>query len=424
MPIGPFSTSVQGSCPEGQSERRHRAPGCRLLFLAPQPFFEVRGTPINVRRMVETLAQAGYAIDLVTYPVGEDVDIPGVRILRVPGWPGLRQIPVGPSLRKIPLDGLMALYTFFRLLTRRYAVVHAVEEAALFCPWLLWIRRGTRFVYDMDSSLSDQLRYSGNLKNRRLLAMVEAMERRAVKRADFVLTVCSALTEWVHREVPGARVVQIEDTPMEERFEPDVSEAAELRSQWGGGTGVVLSVYTGNLETYQGVELMLRALADLMGRQQVKGAGWAHRCVVVGGSEPQIATFRGIAQRLGLREPDDIIWAGRMPLTRMPACLAAADILLSPRTKGTNTALKVYGYMQSGRPILATDLPTHRQALDESTALLVPAQPRAFATGWARLITDQPLRERLGSAAAQRVEECYSLKRFRGRLLEAYASLD
>ncbi len=249
MPIGPFSTSVQGSCPEGQSERRHRAPGCRLLFLAPQPFFEVRGTPINVRRMVETLAQAGYAIDLVTYPVGEDVDIPGVRILRVPGWPGLRQIPVGPSLRKIPLDGLMALY-IFRLLTRRYAVVHAVEEAALFCPWLLWIRRGTRFVYDMAQP-------SG-----RFAAIPETAEIATTGRGGHGAKGCKAgglcpdrlfaLSELVHREVPGARVVQIEDTPMEERFEPDVLEAAELRSQWGGGTGVVLSVYTGNLETYQG----------------------------------------------------------------------------------------------------------------------------------------------------------------------------
>jgi glycosyltransferase involved in cell wall biosynthesis len=83
--------------------------------------------------------------------------------------------------------------------------------------------------------------------------------------------------------------------------------------------------------------------------------------------------------------------------------------------------MKVYGYMQSWKPILATDLPTHCQVLDASTSMLVAPNPEAFAAGWVRLLQDPDLRDRLGTAAAARLEERYSLPRFRARLLEAYA---
>ena len=43
----------------------------------------------------------------------------------------------------------------------------------------------------------------------------------------------------------------------------------------------------------------------------------------------------------------------------MPAFVALADMLLSPRSKGTHTPLKLYSYLRSGKPILATDILAH-----------------------------------------------------------------
>jgi hypothetical protein len=40
----------------------------RVLFVAPQPFYEDRGTPIAVRQVLQALGQLGYAVDLLTYP--------------------------------------------------------------------------------------------------------------------------------------------------------------------------------------------------------------------------------------------------------------------------------------------------------------------------------------------------------------------
>ena len=54
-----------------------------ILLLAPQPFYQERGTPIAVRMLVETLCQAGNQVDLLTYHEGEDISLPGLKIYRI-----------------------------------------------------------------------------------------------------------------------------------------------------------------------------------------------------------------------------------------------------------------------------------------------------------------------------------------------------
>ena len=48
----------------------------------------------------------------------------------------------------------------------------------------------------------------------------------------------------------------------------------------------------------------------------------------------------------------------------MGSLVAAADVLVSPRIKGVNTPMKIYAYLNSGKPILATDIESHSQVLD------------------------------------------------------------
>jgi len=54
----------------------------RILFLAPQPFFEVRGTPLAVLHLTRALAALGHEVDLLTFPQGEPAATTGVRHLR------------------------------------------------------------------------------------------------------------------------------------------------------------------------------------------------------------------------------------------------------------------------------------------------------------------------------------------------------
>jgi glycosyltransferase involved in cell wall biosynthesis len=385
----------------------------RILFLAPQPFFRVRGTPINVRNMLTALSRAGHEMDLICYPLGEDVVIPRVRILRVPRLPGIRDVKVGPSLAKIPLDFLMFWKALGCCLRRRYDVIHAVEEAGFFAAWLSRLFR-CALIYDMDSFISDQLRYSGFTSSRPLLWLAEKLEQSAMRRSAFVLTVCDSLSDAVRARSPGARVVQIEDAPIEEAFREDAAGADRIRGELGLGAGPVV-LYTGNFESYQGVDLLLKAVAI------ARRARSDLRCVLAGGEADQVARMKELAGRLDLAGSS--FFAGKRPMEEMPAFLTLASVLVSPRTQGTNTAMKIYNYMQSGKPIVATRLATHTQALDDTCAVLVRSEPDDLAAGLLRLIEDPGFARALAGAAARRVAERYSLARFKQRLVEAYESL-
>ena len=80
----------------------------RALLLEPQPFYTDRGTPIAVRQVLRALSELGWTVDVLTFPMGEPVDIPRVQLHRVGNPLGFSHVKVGFSPQKLLLDGLMA----------------------------------------------------------------------------------------------------------------------------------------------------------------------------------------------------------------------------------------------------------------------------------------------------------------------------
>ena len=66
-------------------------------MLAPEPFFEPRGTPFSEYHRIKTLGELGHHVDLVTYPIGRNVELPNLRIFRGPRPPFVTRVPIGPS---------------------------------------------------------------------------------------------------------------------------------------------------------------------------------------------------------------------------------------------------------------------------------------------------------------------------------------
>jgi len=386
----------------------------RVLLVAPQPFFAQRGTPINVRQMAQTLCEAGHEVHLATYPMGAPVAIPGLHVHRALAVPGVRDVPIGFSWRKLLLDGTLALRVWALVMGRRFDVVHAVEESVFFAMPAARLR-GIPVIYDMDSSLSGQLEYGGHVRNGTLLRALRRMERAALRRARLAITVCTALTDAVRSLSPDTPVAQIEDCPLDEALRaPDEARVRALRATHGlPERGVVM--YTGNLEGYQGIDLLLDAFVH------VARARRDAVLVLVGGTPSQIERVRARARERSLH--DRVVLPGARPAEEMPEWMAAGDVLVSPRLHGTNTPLKLYSYMWSGVPIVATELPTHTQVLDAHTALLRAPTPESFASGIIEALASPERFAPLGAAAHARVATHYSRDAFRDRLLAAYASV-
>jgi glycosyltransferase involved in cell wall biosynthesis len=380
----------------------------KILFLAPQPFYTERGTPIAVRLAVASLCREGHQVDLLTYPEGEDIAIPGMRLLRAGRPPGVKRIPIGFSIKKLLCD-LWLMFAAFGLLRReRYDVVHAVEES-VFIALLARLFWRFKLVYDMDSLMADQIAEKWP-RVTSLLPFMQWFEKQAIKRSDLVLAVCPLVAE----RARGSTDAQLVHLTPDVAFAPKsiVSEVEDLHvycRQPGP-----LALYVGNLESYQGIDLLLDALL-LMAPEQ--------RCnlLVIGGSNAAVEAYTAKAQAAGLGEW--VHFLGQRPLDALPVYLKQADILCSPRLKGVNTPMKIYSYMLAGRAILATDIASHSQVLDGTCAMLVSPTPQAMAEGWSALIASRHLRSSLGEQAAERAGTLYCESAFDARLKTAYEVL-
>ncbi len=378
-----------------------------ILIIAPQPFYQERGTPIAVRLLIETLCSMGHRVDVLVFHEGEDISIPGMRLIRAGRPPGIGSVPIGISWQKLVCD-LWLIGKMMQLLRRNsYDVVHAVEEAIFPAVALnLFARR--KLIYDMDSSLTDQLTEKWRLL-RPMRNLLQLFERAAVRRSHAVFAVCEDLAAKVRPWIGAERVLVLPDVPMGNALADDKIEQLKALI----GPEQIMALYVGNLEHYQGIDIMLEGLAAC----SVTNV----RLIIIGGAAAHIAQHRDLARSLGIA--DRVHFLGPRPVANLNAYLTQADILVSPRTLGQNTPMKVYSYMQAGKAILATNIRSHTQALDSSCAELVPATPSGVSKGLQKLAEDAELRRRLGHSAREKVEREYSLPVFQRRLQDGYRKL-
>jgi glycosyltransferase involved in cell wall biosynthesis len=386
----------------------------RILMLAPEPFFEPRGTPFSEYHRIKALGELGHHVDLVTYPIGRDVDLPNLRIFRSWRPPFVRSVRIGPSLAKVVLDSVMLVTIARRVLSTRYDAIHSHEEMGIVGVALArWL--GIPHLYDMHSSLPQQLsnfKYSRSSLLRRLFLWAEGQ---MVGKSQVVITICQELQDTVTKMGAGHRSLLIENVMGGDVDEPPTRSAEEVRAAWGIAPGAPLALYTGTFEAYQGLDLLIDASALVaVGRPDA-------RVLVVGGEPAQVEVARARAAAAGASTV--MVFTGQQPAKEIPGFVQAADLLVSPRIRGTNTPLKIYSYLRSGKPIVATNLLTHTQVLTPAIARLVDPTPAPLAEAMLDLLADPAERTRLATAARAVAGEKYSRDAYLRRTAQAYERL-
>jgi glycosyltransferase involved in cell wall biosynthesis len=385
----------------------------RILMIAPEPFFEPRGTPFSEYHRIRALLELGHTVDLVTYPFGRDVRMPGLRIFRSLRPPLVHQVRIGPSLAKVPLDLLLTFTALRRALAERYDAVHSHEEGGIIGVALSGLL-GIPHLYDMHSSLPQQLTNFSFSRSRLLRRLFEGMERVVVRRSRVVIVICQNLVDVVRGIDSRVPVVLIENAP----GSGDVAEpgaGVAVRQQLGLAAGTPIVLYTGTFEAYQGLDLLFAAH-----RHVIAGLPDA-RLVLAGGTPAQVSEARAQASAAGIEAAT--IFVGQRPAEEIPAYLDAADVLVSPRSTGTNTPLKIYQYLRSGRPIVATRLLTHTQVLDDRVSVLTEPAPERYAEGILRVLRDRSAGAAIGARARQLADTKYSYEAYLARTREACAWL-
>jgi glycosyltransferase involved in cell wall biosynthesis len=371
----------------------------RILMLAPQPFMEERGVPFAVYHHIKALLAMGFEVDLVTYHLGKAVSMPGLTIYRIPALPWIKRVKVGPSLAKFPLDFLLFCVAFWRMCRKRYTYLHTHEEAGLLGV-ILHAIFGVKHLYYMHSDLSQQIVSSEFIENPLLVRLVKAVQTFMVRRADAVIAVCPDIEVSACEMAKDTPIYLIENSAVDEGLpEPHPADIARLRASLPLSNGPLL-LYTGTLESYQGLDLLLQSMPH------IHAAMPSVRCLIVGGQQERIALLQNQARQLGVA--DVVQFIGQRPLAEIPLYMAIADVLVSPRSKGTNTPLKLYTYLRSGKPILATAIHSQTQVLSPAIAMLVPPTPEGLAQGAFQLLHHPESASLMGLRGQQFADEHYS----------------
>ena len=377
----------------------------KILLIAPQPFYQDRGTPIAVRLLAQTLGEQGHEVHLLVFHEGEEITIPSVTIHRNRALPGIANIKPGLSLKKLICDVFLFMKCIQLVKSYKFDLIHAVEEAVFMAVVVKKIFK-IPYVYDMDSCMSLQL--VDKFPSLRLIRLLmKWLEKKAVVNSNGVIAVCQALEDIARRFAPDKLIARIEDITL---LATDAEGNDSLRERLGI-TGIMV-MYVGNLEKYQGIDLLLKSFKKALTQKKDIDL------VIIGGNTDDILFYQHRVEQLGMQK--NIFFCGQRPVNLLGYYLGQADILVSPRIQGNNTPMKIYSYLDSGKPVLATRLPTHTQVLDERIAYLVNSETMEMAAGIVALAKDAALRDNLGSRARERVKEEYSLPAFRRKLVAFY----
>jgi glycosyltransferase involved in cell wall biosynthesis len=355
--------------------------------VAPQPFFSARGTPLSVYYRTMVMAEHGASIDLLAYGEGEDVQISGVRVIRIPRMAWIGPVPVGPSWKKLFLDTFMFAWTMGLLMRHRYDAVHAHEESVFWCRFLKPVFR-FRLIYDMHSSLPQQLSNFQFTKSRMLKWVFRVLEDTCLRKADAVITICPDLKDYALRTgVAPARHLLIENSIFEDvRLSDSAQTLSDTVTHVAAGGSPMLDpsrpiiLYAGTFESYQGIEPLIEAFAIVHAERPDA------QLLLVGGTPQQVAAAAAKVASLGLA--DWVHLTGRVSKNIATRYTGLAHVLVSPRLTGTNTPLKIYEQLASGKPLVATRIWSHTQVLNESVCILVDADPPSIARGLLQAISD------------------------------------
>ncbi len=350
----------------------------KTLVVAPQPFFSPRGTPFSVYYRTLISRELGLDIDFLTYGQGQDVDIPGVRFHRIPAFLLLGKVKIGPSVLKLFHDFFL-FFAFLRLLlSEKYDVVHAHEEAVFFALFLKPFFR-YKLIYDMHSSLPQQMTNFNYTSSKFIIKIFTWLENRSLAASDMIITICPDLYNYVNSVLPdNGKNFLIENSLLDpvrlpaNKDQTCSQEVVEMPINIPANF-TDLVVYAGTLEVYQGIDILVKSIKGVIAEKPDT------LFLIVGGTPSQVERYTALAESLGVSA--NTVFTGQLSQEEARSCNRAATVLVSPRSSGTNTPLKIYEQLASGKPLVATKIYSHTQILGDDIAFLVEPEPESMTDG-------------------------------------------
>jgi glycogen(starch) synthase len=223
-------------------------------------------------------------------------------------------------------------------------------------------KRGVPVVYEIratweDAAVDHGTTSQGSLRYR----MTRMLETKVVKGAQGIAVICEGLAqEFASRGIPRDQITIVRNAVDIRDFQPITDVDTEIQHSLGLGDGPVFG-FIGSLYGYEGIDLLLRAMPELL-------RSHPNASVLLVGGGPVEVQLKSLARELGLAER--VRFVGRVPNKEVPRFYSVIDVLVYPRksTRLTElvTPLKPLEAMALTRMFIASDVGGHRELIPEA----------------------------------------------------------
>lgn len=384
----------------------------RVLMIAPTPFFADRGCHVRILGEARALQASGCDVTICTYHHGREID--GIRTVRSPRIPGYRKLTAGPSNAKYLADPLLMLSSISTAVREPPDVIHGhLHEGALIGRFLRTMLRAP-LIFDYQGSLTDELGSHGYLEPDGAKARVfTELEAWIDTGADAVVASTTRATAALRAEYPSMRIRTVLDGVDTDEFRPLVDDRrTAVRERYGVEPGAQLAIYVGVLADYQGIDLVLDHIGEILAqrpRMQVLFAGYPE------------AAYKARTAELGLA--DRVLFPGCVPFDDTRALTAAADVGFTAKLSATEGNLKIYNYLACGLPVVAFDNPVNREILGELGVYAPQGDGVTFVQRLGQLLDDPGGRSELARAGRAHAVEQLSWHRAASDLIDLYGTV-
>jgi glycosyltransferase involved in cell wall biosynthesis len=355
---------------------------------------------VRILRLSEAVAERGHKVHVVTYHLSDGTSSRALDIVRTPILKTYNKMSPGPSLQKLTVLDPLLVRTMRRFLaTTPIDVIHAHHYEGLIVGKLAARGRKIPLVYDAHTLLASELPFFGRWLPSSVTSTVgRVIDQRLPRLADHVVSVTDAIQQKLGSDPRlRDRITVVQNGVELELFRAPANQDVKR-------TGQKLVVFSGNLAQYQGIDLLLKGFAIVAAKRADV------RLMFV--TESSFAEYEALARELGIRDRIDI---KAVEFRDIPPLLAAADVLVNPRTACDGIPQKLLNYMAAGRPIVSFEgsAPILEHGRTGWTAK--DADIEGFAAGVLHLLADEAFAGSLGTNAREWVllnrtwERCASL---------------
>jgi glycosyltransferase involved in cell wall biosynthesis len=349
----------------------------KLLFISTNILSSPSASNICVTEMCNAFAKNGYATTLMVlysswspnklfahYNIDYPFDVLEIRMPRV--------------LINNIIPGLNTFFGAFSLIKGRKIQAELILTRN---PWVFFIYAflcRKRCIFD-----SHQFRFIGKIQT----SIYRKMIRYATcpGRGKMVCISNRLKTQWLQTGIDASKIFVAHDAVNLKKFNNSISKE-KARAHLNLPSDRSLVVYTGSLLPGKGVDILIKSANRL---PEVY-------FVIVGGHEDQIRSLKTMVQH------NNVIFSGFVNPRKVSIFQSAADILALPNSKGSviddvTSPMKLFEYMASGRPIVATDVPSVLEILKhEYNALISPmGDDEHLSQNIILLLHNAPLSQRL-----------------------------